>query len=171
MFKPSPASLGFSLIELLITVAIMSLVVGGAIAGFVAFQAKEEVRTAAKNIQQLVKTTQGKARVQETPTANLTTNCNSDGNRLQGYRITISSTVATIYAFCGVDMATITSYTQVYSESISGVTYSGPDVTDFFTLYRGVTSPSGLPATYQFTKGSSTYSFTVGVGGAISEVE
>ncbi len=182
MLKPTTAQSGFSLLELLITVTIMVIIVGGSVAGFMTFQARQEVLTTAKNVQQLVRTAQGKARVRETPTsATLTAagfgagTCNSDNSRLQGYRINLSSNVITLVALCGEDdLDPLQATAVVYSETITGMTYSGPDYIDFWTLYRGLRFSGGpSPATIRFTSVSdvnNTSYFTVENGGAITEV-
>jgi prepilin-type N-terminal cleavage/methylation domain-containing protein len=166
---------GFTLIELLVTISIMALVMGGSIAAYLSFQTKQEVLTAAKNVQQLVRTAQGKARVRETPTSAA---C-SGVNKLQGYRIKLSGGQIQIIALCGTSLSSFSEAVTVSTQSFpTGVAYSGSSPTDidFYTLYRGVAVyPSGaFPATLEFTSSSDAalrYRFTLGSGGAISDLE
>ncbi len=170
-----PARAGFTLIELLITISIMALVMGGGIAAYLAFQSRQEVLAAAKNIQQLVRTTQGKARVRETPTDPA---CNG-ANKLQGYRIKLTGGSIRIIALCGPTFGSFGESVEVYRENFpAGVTYSGSSPTDidYYTLYKGVyIYPSGPPSsTLEFISTSDSnlkYRFTVNNGGSISDVE
>lgn len=174
MLRTSSAQHGFTLLELLISVTIMTILIGGSIAGFITFQTRQEVLAAAKTMQQLVKTAQGKARVRETPTAALVggTTCNSAGSRLQGYRMEVSGNTMYIKALCGSSTTSYIEAATVQTQDLpSGITYSGPQYTDFFTLYRGISISGGAPGTYAVSNGSVQYSFTVSAGGAISEVE
>jgi prepilin-type N-terminal cleavage/methylation domain-containing protein len=174
MSKRTTAQRGFTLIELMVTMAIMSVVIGGSIAGFITFQSRQQVVEVGKTVQQLVRTAQGKARVRETPT---NASCNgSAGARLQGYRITFASNVSVIYALCGADGSIrgggSLAQVEVYREDIAGVTYAAgsPSSIDFYTLYRGLDYTSGTKRIqYSSTDGVVVY-FDVTAGGAISEV-
>jgi prepilin-type N-terminal cleavage/methylation domain-containing protein len=174
MSKRTTAYRGFTLIELMVTMAIMSVVIGGSIAGFITFQSRQQVVEVGKNVQQLVRTAQGKARVRETPTD---ASCNgSAGARLQGYRITFDSSRSVIYALCGADASIrgggALTLIEVYREDIQGVTYAAgsPASIDFYTIYRGLDFTTGTKRIeYSNSAGIVVY-FDVSAGGAISEV-
>lgn len=158
---------GFTLIEMLVTVAVMVLLVGGAMAGFITFRDRQLVLADAKSLQQFVRTAQAKARVRETPAA-----CNTAGNRLQGYRVRFNSaTSVTMHPLCGDDdlLPTPTERASVASLIITASAFSGyPTTIDFYTLHRdnSLASNTRLRASTALYR----YCFDVGTGGSISEV-
>ncbi len=92
---------GFSFIELMITVSILLVVVGGGIASFITFNDRQTVATANKELQTILRSAQTKARVRETPPE-----CDpAAGLPLQGWRVTAPAGVpgptVQLYASCG----------------------------------------------------------------------
>ncbi|GEM_PF-1066908 len=63
-----PKNAGFSLIELLVVTAIIIMLVGISIAGFIRFNERQQVESAAKQVQTLFRTAQAKAQIREIPT-------------------------------------------------------------------------------------------------------
>lgn len=180
MFMPTVSKVknsGFSLIELLVVTAIMLVVVGGSIAGFVTFRDRQQVTTGSKEIQQLLRSAQAKARVRETPTS-----CSFDGNRLQGYRVVFnSSTYVTLHPLCGADAAIANPTTLTQLDSISSVTLVGATMVtslssiDFYTLHRGVKIHIGggiytNSQQVKFTGNTYSYCFDVEDNGSIGDV-
>lgn len=154
---------GFTLLELIITVAIMMVVVGGSIAGFVSFTDRQEVLNTAKEVQQMMRNAQSKARVREVPNI---AGCIT----LEKYRVQYNgSSTFILQAGCknatgtdvfGSGMRTITLPTGV------SVTPSGARSIDFSTLEEGVSGGT----TFTFTKGSNVFQFTVSASGSISNI-
>lgn len=58
---------GFTLIEMMVAVAIMIAMTGVGVAGFIRFNDRQEVSNAAKQIQHIMRSAQSKARVKELP--------------------------------------------------------------------------------------------------------
>lgn len=161
---------GFTLIELMITITVMVILVGGGLAGFITFRENQQVLTSLKEVQQMARDAQTKARVRETPSS-----CNADGNRLQGYRLRFNSaTSVTVHPLCGSDAqianpGTLSELSAIQTKTLSGVTLSGyPTYIDFYTLHRGLS----ISTTYTLkTSGfGSDYCFDIESGGAISDV-
>lgn len=152
---------GFTLIELIITVAISALVVGGSIAGFIGFSDRQEVLNTAKEVQQMMRTAQSRARVRNTPTG-----CSS----LSSYQVSfIGTSSVRLSTVCGV---TVTEITTVAFPS--GVTINNTTALRFTTLEQGVTTSAGAPitsVTYILSEGSTNrFQFTVTSTGSISNV-
>lgn len=151
---------GFTLLELLITAAISMIVVGGSIAAFVGFTERQEVLNAAKEIQQMFRTAQSKARVRDVPGAGCT---------LQSYQVSLHGTSSKLWAICNPGTSIeIKTYTAPTGVGISGNTVL------FTTLENGVTDAGGAllldAETYTVSKGSNSFTFTVSPAGSISNV-
>lgn len=65
--KNQSKNLGFSLIEMLVAIAIMIVLAGLGIASFIRFNERQQVANTAKQIQHIMRTAQSKARVKEIP--------------------------------------------------------------------------------------------------------
>lgn len=153
---------GFTLIELIITVAISALVVGGSIAGFVGFTDRQEVLNTAQQIQQALRTAQSKARVREVPTGCAT---------LIGYEAVILSNQTYLRALCPGYMA-LPGFSYP-SLTITTVPPSASQVIRFTTLENGVKDFGGnslLTTTYLVSDGTYTFQFIVNSNGSISNV-
>lgn len=83
---------GFTLIELLVVSAIVTILVGGAMAGFIGFRDRRAVTSYAQQVQNWYITGQAKAKVREAPTAGCTT--------LLGYRVTVTANAIRRQALC-----------------------------------------------------------------------
>lgn len=169
---------GFSLIELLVTIAILLIVAGGAVAGFIGFQERRSVDENAKKLQQIFIAARNKAQVKESP-------CNS-ATPLQGYRVryTAGTGTVTLHPLCGANPVPITdpptnptqaaaleSYTLVIPSGTANIPNVNGTVIDFYTLQRG-TNGSG-ESIFSLQSGSTTYGFKVQrgpLGGSISNV-
>lgn len=155
---------GFSLLELIIATAIVVLVAGGGIAGFVSFTDRQEVLNTALEVQQLMRTAQSKARVRDVPDL-------CDATPLTSYQVTVESSSIALVAVCG-SSQTIKTYTFP-----NGVTIIPQQSIKFATLDQLVTKPDGsqLPGdppliTYTISKGTYSFAFTVSSTGAISKL-
>ncbi len=167
---------GFTLIELMVVVSISIILMGSAMAGFINFRARQQVLADAKDVQQLIRSAQVKARLQDVPdvVAATPTYCHSDSSRLQGYRVKFSSATAlSLVPLCGGTLATATEQTAsstltVANSTLSIASVSLPQNFSFYTLQRGTNIPSDRVVT--LTGSGYKYCFTVGVGGSVSEV-
>lgn len=74
--------LGFTLIEMLVTITIMLLLVGGGLASYLQFDQRQGVITAADQVEVLLRSAQKKARVGDKP---------SGCDTLQGYSVDLTS--------------------------------------------------------------------------------
>lgn len=154
---------GFTLIEMLVTSAVAFLVVGGAIAGFTGFTDRQEVLNTAKELQQVFRSAQSKARVRDVPAG-----CVS----LLSYEVSLTSSSATLKAICGTGGPyTIRTYTFP-----SGVTVSPTTTLRFTTLENGVQTSVNAPlantVSYVVTNGTGTsFTFDVSPTGTISNVQ
>ena len=131
---------GFTLIELLITVSITLLITGGGIAGFITFNDRQQVQTTVKNIQQLMRAAQVKARAGEGA------NDCASGGKLKGYRITSDSSFVYLHRLC-MNPTSTALRSQVPLDAVS-LAQSG--TVTFLSLQGGVD-----------TGGSSSITFTV----------
>lgn len=161
---------GFTLIELMITITVMVILVGGSLAGFITFRENQQVLTSLKEVQQMARDAQTKARVRETPSS-----CNADGNRLQGYRLRFNSaTSVAVHPLCGSDAqianpGTLSELSAIQTKTLSDVTLSGyPTYIDFYTLHRGLSTTSTY--TIKTSGFGSDYCFDIESSGAISDV-
>lgn len=75
-------SLGFSLVELMVTVTIMLALTGGGIAGYLNLRSRQNLVNAGKEVEQLLRSAQKKARVGDKPSG-----CTG---ALTGYRVSTS---------------------------------------------------------------------------------
>ncbi len=156
---------GFTLIEMLVTSAVAFLVVGGAIAGFTGFTDRQEVLNTAKELQQVFRSAQSKARVRDVPVG-----CVS----LLSYQVSLTSSSATLKAICGTGGPyTIRTYTFP-----SGVTLQTPteSTLQFTTLENGVQTSANVPlpntVSYVVTNGAGiSFTFNVSPTGTISNVQ
>jgi prepilin-type N-terminal cleavage/methylation domain-containing protein len=161
---------GFTLIELLITTAIAAIVVGGGIAGFIGFTDRQEVLNTAKEVQQMMRTAQSKARVRDVPTV-----CTG---KLSSYEVAITSTQATLTAICTTPLQQVLISTYKYSKAltVTGSPSLSPLTLRFTTLEQGVLksddTPLGATTTFTFAvPASHSFSFTVSPIGKISTVQ
>lgn len=158
---------GFTLIELIITVAIMALVVGGSIAGFVGFTERQEVLNTAKEVQQLMRVAQSKARVRDVPMDMAgPIKCNT----LMMYRVYFNgSSSFNLRPGCNdplVNFPVMDSLTVQIPSGVSVTTSPALTWLNFNTLGQD-TSWSG---TITFTKGSNIFRFTVNSSGTVSNI-
>ena len=154
------SSAGFTLIEMIVAVAIIIIVTGFAIASFISFNDKQQVQTAAREAQLVFRKTQSKARVKENPTG-----CTN----LEMYRVEKNGGALITTAMCvnGGTSQTV----EVDRWTIpDGVTLNpGAFTITYKTLHGG----AGLPAdadTYDVTLAgyNNTYTFEITKGGEIS---
>lgn len=85
---------GFSLIEMMVSVVVMSLLVGGGVAAYIKFNDKQQVVTTGKEFGIFVRAAQKKVKAGDKP--------ESGCNKLEGYQLDIPSSAgpARIYAMC-----------------------------------------------------------------------
>lgn len=146
---------GYTLIEVLLVVAISALMVGGGIAAFIRYNDRQAVLTTALELQTYIRSAQQKAQVGDRPTG-----C----DRLLGYQLTATATnpvVVTLTADC------VTS--DVVRQTItlrSGITLSQA----LNLRYAGLTGGFDAAQTVTLTSTSGySYRFSVARGGEISE--
>lgn len=168
---------GFTLLELLIVTSIVLVVTAGSIASFATFSDKQKALVAAKDVQQLLRSAQTKARVKETPLS-----CNA----LIGYKVVINGDNATMRAVCqqATGPAEMGDTSTVRFSGVTKTISANPIPPGYFvfrSLDGGVTSNDALTpltpipdTTFTFATagltGTSEYSFTLTSQGALSTV-
>jgi len=170
-----PPAAGFSLIELLVVSAIMAIVIGGSIAGYIQFNEYQTLVTAGRDMQNTIKLAQNRARIR------VIENCdNTDGintNDFQGYRAKISTGgLVEVFALCGADAVNsaetggaVESY-QVPSGAVATYFYNGvalPLSFDFFTI-QSRTPPTIPTDIVAFSTTKNTYKIGISSAGVIS---
>lgn len=176
---------GFTLIELLVTIGIGLMILGGAIAGYISFEARRQVETQALEVQQMIISARGRASARVVPPNYLdidddTLACrNIADSRLAGYYVHISESSVQVSPAC----ETSGNYLMLDSR---------PEATQVMWLRNGVDineeSPGGFGFTYytlprngdltslstdrtvSVTDGDVTYEFTITKSGGISRV-
>jgi len=161
---------GFTLIELLVTTSIAMLIAGAAIAGFVTFTDRQEVLNAAKEVQQMLRTAQAKARIKDVPKS-----CSDQSLPLARYQVVIDGTTLRLEAFCESLPTTKTVIIQKYelpddvSMSLSPIPAAPyTDTIQFKTLEDGTNLTNPTTLTFH---GAENYLFTISPRGSISNVE
>lgn len=144
---------GFTVIELLIVVLIMALLAGAGFFSIRAFSRRQQVVQSAKNVQEILRFAQKKARVGEKPTGCVTLN----GYLVQG---TTASSLITVSARCTNQNYVVTTVNLTDPTRLS----QNLNMT-FLVLQGGVQNPGDIT----LTNGAYSYRFSVQVGGDISE--
>ncbi|PIR59681.1 MAG: hypothetical protein COU68_04360 [Candidatus Pacebacteria bacterium CG10_big_fil_rev_8_21_14_0_10_45_6] len=97
--KHLPAA-GFTLIELMVVTAIMAIIIGGSIAGYVQFNEYQSLVTTGRSMENMIKLAKNRARIRAVSVCN-----NGDAvasNDFQGYRTIVNANgSANMYALCG----------------------------------------------------------------------
>lgn len=99
--KMTRKNLGFTLVEMLVTISIMLMITGGGIAAFIGFNDKQSVQVAVKDLQTLLRAAQTKAKVGENAEI-CRTNYLPTVLNLRSYRVYMDSDTSTaiLYAVC-----------------------------------------------------------------------
>lgn len=162
---------GFTLIELIITVAIAAMVIGGGIAGFVSFTDRQEVLNTAKEVQQMMRTAQSKARVRDVPSS-----CTNPDKPLLFYQVEVQSSEAVLRAGCGTfgSPVLVEVNKKTFPNNVTGP--ASTIILRFTTLEEGVTDGTNLilssPQTITIKKaGSTSFNFNVAASGQISNIQ
>lgn len=181
---------GFTLIEVVVTATILVAVVGGGISGLIAFNEKQTLVGAARQLQAFMRAAQTRAGAQDVPAG-----CETGGNKLWAYRVSVQKDVpgalVSMNALCAADKRAAATSVPLSPVRDSfqlppGVTVSTPNpgsgscqstVTnmDFYVLHGGVDlngaitcSVTSMVVTVTGAAGR-TYTFTVTQGGTITE--
>ncbi len=168
---------GYTLIELLIVIAILLLVLGGSIAGWLKFSEKQTTLSNAQTLQKMVRSAQVKARAKQWPST-----CLNGTTKVPviGYRVSSSVvngiTTITLTGFCNNTKAT---YDTASNRAVINTWQMSPTLSlsanfsfDFYTNAGGVNlNTSNNPATVLIKNdlNTSCASFTVSGGGAITD--
>lgn len=145
---------GYTLVELVIVMAIMVVVGAGAVVGYVNFNERQQVVAAAKNVQQAFRTAQARARTKSVPKSISCTN-------FQGYSVTTETNQVKVKVVC--DGAPIAAETV----PITGATLtSTKSPLTFKTLEQGTDGAAIVTIT-----GVVIYVFTVSPQGTVSDIE
>ena len=164
-------SKGFSLVELIVAIAIMVLLLGGGIAAFAKFNDKQKLLSASRELQQLLRTAQTKARAREIPSGG---SCDPVSNPIVAYRVLAvegAGTSVRVYPICDV---TQYNFGDPESDPIlnlllpATIVLEEPIQVDFMALYGGA-QISG-DSTFHLSSGSNRVVFSISEGGAISDV-
>lgn len=147
---------GYSLIELLIAIGILTLVVGGGIAAFITFNDRQALVGAAKQMVTYLRSAQSKARVGDTP---------SGCDRLQAYRVTVTETsnVVLLEAVC--ENGDFTRNTFLLPQ---GITHNNDGMVEFRGLQGGASGDSNFDIISAAT--GQVYRVQVTAGGEIKEI-
>lgn len=159
---------GFTMVELLVTISIILLLTGAGIAGFINFNDRQIVQSTVKDVKQLMRAGQVKARSGEGAGT-----CTSPG-KLRGYSVVINGTVMELRKVCIDPNTSVVTDNDVRStiELNNVVVTNNPaaNVT-FLALGGGVDTDGNAAITYnvagQFT--SIEYEFQVLETGEITE--
>ncbi len=166
--KKNHSALGFTLIEILVVSAIVTILVGGALAGFIGFRDRRAVTSYAQQVQNWYITAQAKAKVREAPSAGCTT--------LLGYRVTVTATAVQRQALCdtgpvgpiddlaipaGIDVGPTTATTDFFSIPIE-------DTATGRLLYTSLGADNLIVV---FDDNSYQKTFTITRAGTIGDVE
>lgn len=144
---------GFSLVELLIVLALFVMLSTGAVATYRAFYQRQQVLQSAKALQDSMRLAQKKARVGEKPPGCVT---------LNGYMVsaTTNSTSVTLTADCSDADYVVTTATLVGNARL---------VSNLNMTFRVITGGVLNPGTVQLRYNTYTYAFDVNIGGEITE--
>jgi prepilin-type N-terminal cleavage/methylation domain-containing protein len=151
--KKNSSRLGFSLIELLISISIMTILVGGGIVSYINFNEKQRVIGAAREVQTYLRTAQTKARVGDVP----------DGcDHLEGYSIRAlgGDNALRLVAVCETGEVEINQY-----EINPNVNFDQAVDVTFANLHGGVSGAQSI----SLTGSNLSYEFAVTQGGEITE--
>lgn len=167
----------FSLIELVVAIGIMLVLLGGGLAAFIRFNDKQKVIDTAKEVQQLAKTAQIKARARETPTVGV----NCDGSTsIVAYRVFVpagSGATAKLLPICGNSLNNFSipnPYNVAHvleSVELDTSVEIDPAIDLYFLTLQGGVRIDSSASTFTFSQGGQTVAFSVSTAGEISDVE
>ena len=146
---------GFSLIEILVTITVALVIMGGGIASFIRFNERQTLLGAAQELQTYLRSAQTKARVGDRPV---------DCQRLEAYQVTMiqGSSQVEISAVCDDGQL----FLQRQEDLPSAVTATNPVTVEFLVLHGGVSQAADI----NLVSGSgSSYEFNVTQGGEITQ--
>lgn len=143
---------GFTLIELMVTVVIMGLLVGGGVAAYSGFNERQQVVTKGKEVMQFIRTAQKKASSGEKPSG-----CS---DKLTAYKVeVVLPSEIQLLALCSGGSSPETL-------SIDPLTFGAN--TDFSFLTVGGGTSLSADEIIEVKNGSTTYQITISHAGSIS---
>jgi type II secretory pathway pseudopilin PulG len=154
MKNPSVTA-GFTMIETIIAVAILMILTGFGVAGFIRFNDRQQVLAATKQVQLVLRTAQANARSRVTPTGCV---------QLQSVLVETSGNDLITKAECESGDYTMGTWSLPSAMSMT----PNPMSVSFRTLHGGVISPSGIPLVITVQSTNFDYQFEVSGGGDIS---
>lgn len=153
---------GFTLIEMIITVSIMLVILGGSIAAFINFNDKQVVQATASEVKQVLKSARTKARVRD----------NTDqagGCVLQGYKVETNGSSIETKLLCGPGKFSITEGQNRDTYQVpTGITVTAMDIS-FYTLLGSAEVTVPADNIIRINGGSKYYRFEIQGTGEISE--
>jgi len=160
--------LGFTLIEIIVTVTIISIITAVGIASYNSFQKNQEIKTAAAELKNNLRFYQAKALAGEKPTY-----CDENYITLLGFRIDFETSQYSAYAVCKNDntgsLITVDQdYKTVYSLSDNITLRIVANYLIFKPVTGGMESPTG-PFILQICGHGKIYQFTINKGGDIQD--
>lgn len=155
--SPNNHQQGFTLVEIVVTTVLVSLVVGGAVAGYISFNQRQQVAAVGQEVRQTIIQAQTAARTGVKPAA-------CGGSNLEGFEVATTGTSVTTRVLCG---GTSHVY-STYDVTVPGVTLSGESV-QFAPLTGRATNSASFSVSR--TGESSSFMFDVSQGGGVSTGE
>lgn len=165
-------SAGFTLIELIVTVAIVLTITGGGIAAFVNFNERQQIQSTVKDLQTVMRAAQIKARAGEGAIDCQTEGAFTEG-KLYGYEVTFDGINNDIVMnrVCN-EGTTFADVERQRVEVDNNVTIVMDDDVTFLALKGGANTGAGSPDLTMTVSGVSSglnFEFTVTAGGEITE--
>ena len=152
---------GFTLIEMIVTVSIILVVFGAALAAFIRFNDKQVVQTTVSSVHQFLESARTRARVRD--------NADQAGCTLQGYKVETSGSSLQMRLLCGAGKFSVSdgAIRDTYTPP-TGVTVTSLDVS-YYTLLGTADVQSPADNRVRINGSNAYYLFEVRNSGEITE--
>ncbi len=158
-----PTQTGFTLIELMVTIGLFMLAIGGVLANYNGFHTRQKVKQAALTFKEQLRFAQSDAVTGKKPT-DITITCNI----LNGYQVSFTNeTTYTVVTVCDDNALTDASEIQTYTLP-SSIKIVLPATTITFQSLNGKIN-TGTDVSYTLTGDNVSYKITVSSSGDITD--